>query len=45
MYPRDLSDAEREKREPVFRVDDRRGGRPLKESKRQKIQILNFKFS
>jgi len=42
MYPSDLSDAEWEKIEPVFRVDYSRGGRPLKYSKRQMVNAIFY---
>jgi putative transposase len=42
MYPSDLSDAEWEKIEPVFRVDYKRGGRPLKYSKRQMVNAIFY---
>ena len=42
MYPSDLSDAEWEKIEPVFRIDYSRGGRPLKYSKRQMVNAIFY---
>lgn len=42
MYPSDLSDAEWGKIEPVFQVDYRRGGRPLKYSKRQMVNAIFY---
>ena len=42
MYPSDLSDAEWEKIESVFRVDYSRGGRSLKYSKRQMLNAIFY---
>jgi hypothetical protein len=42
MYPSDLSDAEWEKIESVFRVDYRRGGRPLKYNKREMVNAIFY---
>ena len=40
VYPSDLSDLEWEKIEPLFKVDYSRGGRPLKQSRREVLNAI-----